>query len=123
MKILIAEDEEILRKVLSEKFKKEKFMVEAATDGEAALSLAKSFKPDMILLDIIMPKKDGLEVLEELKSDNDLQDIPVIMVSILGEDEKIKKALKLGAVDYLIKTQHSINEVVDIVKKHILKSK
>lgn len=123
MKILIAEDEEILRKVLSEKFKKEKFIVEAATDGEAALSLAKSFKPDMILLDIIMPKKDGLEVLEELKSDNDLQDIPVIMVSILGEDEKIKKALKLGAVDYLIKTQHSINEVVDIVKKHILKSK
>ena len=72
---------------------------------------------------IIMPKKDGLSVLQELKDDTEFASIPVIMTSNLGEDEKIKQALKLGAVDYLVKTQHPINEVVEKVKKHLLKAK
>ena len=77
----------------------------------------------MILLDIILPKQDGLSVLEDLKSDDDVKTIPVIMTSNLGEDDKIKQALSLGAVDYLVKTQHPINEIVTKVKKYILKAK
>ena len=123
MKILIVEDEEILRKVLQEKFEKENFTVRIAEDGAAVMPLAKSFKPDLILLDIILPKQDGLSVLEDLKSDDDVKTIPVIMTSNLGEDDKIKQALSLGAVDYLVKTQHPINEIVTKVKKYILKAK
>jgi DNA-binding response OmpR family regulator len=123
MKILIVEDEEILAKVLEEKFTKENFSVEIAKDGEVAMSLVKSFKPDLILLDIVLPKKDGLTVLQELKADAEFSAIPVIMTSNLGEDEKIKLALKLGAVDYLVKTEHPINEVVDQAKKYLLKAK
>ncbi|HTW96223.1 MAG TPA: response regulator [Candidatus Methylomirabilis sp.] len=118
MKLLIVEDEEILYKVLHEKFSRQDFKVELAMDGEAAISLAKSFRPDVILLDIILPKKDGITVLRELKADPDLSNIPVIISSNLGDDEKIKTALGLGAVDYLIKAQHPINEIVDIVKKY-----
>ncbi|MEI6378214.1 MAG: response regulator [Candidatus Falkowbacteria bacterium] len=123
MKILIIEDEEILRKVLEEKFVKEHFDVKTAADGEAGLALAKSFNPDMILLDIILPKKDGMKVLAELKANADFRSTAVIMISNLGEDEKIKEALALGAVDYLIKSQHPINEVVEKVKSYLLKAK
>ena len=123
MKILIVEDEEILRKVLEEKFEKEHFTVKTASDGEAGLALAKSFHPDMVLLDIILPKKDGLKVLHDLKADPDNRDVSVIMISNLGEDEKIKEALSLGAVDYLIKSQHPINEVVEKVKSFLVKGK
>ncbi len=121
MKILIVEDEETLIKVLREKFENENFAVKMAYDGGVALPMAKDFKPDLILLDIILPKKDGLTVLEEIKADPELASIPVIMLSNLGEDEKIKKSLSLGAVDYLIKAQHPINEVVDKVKECLMK--
>lgn len=120
MKILIVEDEEILMRLLQEKFAKENFSIKTANDGEMALSLAKDFKPDIILLDIILPKKDGLQVLAELKSDIELLNIPVIMISNLGEDEKIKNALDLGAKDYLIKAQHSVDEIVEKAKKCLL---
>ncbi len=121
MKILIAEDEEILKRVLQEKFEKEKFTVVVVDDGDKVLLAVKSFSPDLILLDIMLPKKDGLSVLEELHADPELARIPVIILSNLGEDEKIKKALSLGAVDYLVKTQHPINEVLERVKTHLLK--
>jgi DNA-binding response OmpR family regulator len=123
MKILIVEDEEILRKVLQEKFTKENFSVKTAKDGGAVMALVKSFKPDLILLDIVLPKKDGLTVLQELRDNAEFSTIPVIMTSNLGEDEKIKLALKLGAVDYLVKTQHSVSEIIDQAKKYLLKAK
>ncbi|HEY5588318.1 MAG TPA: response regulator [Candidatus Paceibacterota bacterium] len=123
MKILIVEDEEILGKVLEEKFENNDFKVSIAKDGESVLTMAKKFNPDIILLDIILPKLDGLEVLAKLKSDEDLKDIPVIMLSNLNEDDKIKQALSLGAVDYMTKIQHPINEVIDKVNRYILKAK
>ena len=123
MKILIVEDEEILAKVLEEKFSNSGFKVSIASDGEAVLPLAKKNKPDMILLDIILPKIDGIEVLTRLKEDEDLKNIPVIMLSNLNEDEKIKQALSLGAVDYMTKIQHPINEVIEKVNRYILKAK
>lgn len=123
MKILIVEDEDILRNVLQEKFKEEGFNVSVAERGDIVLSLAKKFKPNIILLDILLPEMDGIDILIALKDDNDLSSIPVIMLSNLSEDQKIKQALELGAVDYLIKTQHPINEVVERVNKYVLKAK
>jgi len=123
MKILIVEDEEVLVKVLEEKFEAEKFQVTIARDGYDVVPLAKKFKPDIILLDIILPGTDGLEVLSFLKADEDLSTIPVIMLSNLDDDEKIKKALSLGAVDYLVKTQHPVKEVVEKVNEYVLKAK
>lgn len=124
MKIVIVEDEEILQKVLKEKFEKDNFKVFVASDGEAAFSVIKKSQPDIILLDLILPKKSGFEVLEEIKGDASLKTTPVIVLSNLGQDEDIKKALQMGADDYLVKTQHPINEVVDKVKERLmLKSK
>ncbi|MBK5215311.1 MAG: response regulator [Candidatus Pacebacteria bacterium] len=76
-----------------------------------------------MLLDIILPKIDGLEVLAQLKDDEKLKNIPVIMLYNLNENEKIKRALSLGVVDYMTKIQHPINEVIDKVNKYILKAK
>lgn len=123
MKILIVEDEEILLKVLQEKLEKEKYKVELVVDGAEVLRRAKSFRPDLILLDLILPNKDGFEVLKELKLDSGLKLIPVVVLSNLGQDEEIKRALQLGAVDYLVKTQHPINEIVEKVKRHLLSGK
>jgi DNA-binding response OmpR family regulator len=123
MKILIVEDEQILIKVLKEKFEEEKFEVMAVVDGENILPIAKKFRPDIILLDIVLPKINGLDILANLKSDENLKMIPVIMLSNLDGDEKIKQALSLGAVDYMVKTQHPINEIVEKVSEHILKAK
>ncbi len=123
MKILIVEDEEILAKVLEEKFENNDFKVSIVSDGEAVLPMVRKFKPDIILLDIILPKLDGIEVLSQLKEDEDLKNIPVIMLSNLNDDEKIKQALSLGAVDYMTKIQHPVNEVIDKVNRYILKAK
>ena len=106
-----------------EKFEKEGFKVFIAKNGAEVLPLARKAKPDVILLDIILPKINGLDVLSQLKEDEDLKGIPVIIMSNLNEDEKIKQALSLGAVDYLVKTQHPINEVVEKVNEYILKAK
>ncbi|MFA6407515.1 MAG: response regulator [Candidatus Paceibacterota bacterium] len=116
MRILIVEDEQALAKVLEEKLIKSGFEVKIAGDGEAALYAAGVFKPEMILLDLILPKKDGFEVLKELKASPTLATIPVIVLSNLGEDENLKKAFALGAKDYFVKSQHPINEIIDKVK-------
>jgi len=123
MKVLIVEDEEILYRVLQEKLEGEKHEVEIATDGEMALEKVISFEPDFILLDIILPKKDGLTVLAELKSNQEFINIPVIVLSNLAEDDKIKEALKLGAVDYFVKTQHPLAEIVEKIEESLLKAK
>ena len=119
-KILIVEDEEVLYRVLEEKFRKANFEVAIAEDGEVAMTTVKTFNPDLILLDLILPKKDGFEILQELKADPGLKQIPVVVLSNLGQDEEIKRALSLGAVDYLVKVQHPINEVVEKVQKYLI---
>jgi len=115
MKILIVEDEDVLSLVLEEKFKNEGYSVSIAKDGEEAEPAVKKFKPDIILLDLILPKKGGLEVLESIKANSELKLIPVIVLSNLEGDETIKKALTLGATDYFVKTQHPIAEIVEKV--------
>lgn len=119
MKILIAEDEESLVKVFREKFEREKFTVEFVMSGDLVLASAKKFLPDIILLDIILPKKTGLVILKELKSEAELKHIPVMMISNLDGDEQIKESIRLGAVDYIVKSQHPINEVVEKVNNAV----
>lgn len=114
-KIFIVEDEEMLSKVLAEQFSVAGFDVEIASDGEKALELLEKSKPDIILLDIILPKINGFDVLKSIKENPDTQDIPVIMTSNLGRDEDIKQAIKLGAIDYYIKAQHPIFEIIEKV--------
>ena len=121
MKILIVEDEETLSKVMKEEFKDAGHDIKVATNGEDALSMARDFSPNVILLDLVLPKKGGLEVLSDLKSDKDLKDISVIVLSNLAEDESIKQALSLGAKDYFVKAQYSIYEILEKVQKNMAK--
>lgn len=121
MKILIVEDEEALNMVIKEELDSKGFDVKIAKNGEEALKLAKSFKPEAILLDLILPQKGGLEVLTELRADPNFKNTPVIILSNLAEDENIKKGLALGATDYFVKTQHSIYEVIEKVEKYLKK--
>jgi len=120
MKVLIVEDEEALRKVLQEKMENAGFETFAAKDGAEAWDMAKSKNPDIILLDLVLPKRSGFDVLGMLKQDPGLKDIPVIILSNLAEDENLKKALAMGAEDYFVKAQHPINEIVDKVKTRLL---
>lgn len=120
MKILIVEDELALARVLQMEVEEAGAEVEVAGDGDEALQKAKSFMPDLILLDLLIPKKDGFEVLREIKADIALKHIPVVVVSNLGQDDDIKKALKLGAIDYFVKTQHPLKEVIEKIKGFIL---
>lgn len=122
MKILIFEDTQPLSSALKDKFERANYSVVISEDGDSALSKAKSERPDLILLDLVLPKKNGLDILKELKQDHDLKSIPVIVLSNLDEDSDIKECLKYGAEDYLVKDQHPIVEIVERVQKILLKS-
>lgn len=115
-KIFIIEDEQSLREILTERLKDAGFEIEVALDGAEALEKLKTITPDVILLDIILPKVDGFTVLEKIKEDLRIREIPVIVLSNLGQDTDIKRALDMGAADYFIKAQHSLLEVVELVK-------
>ncbi len=116
LKILIVEDDEVLLSVLSEKLEKIGFLVVSAMDGEAAMRVIQASHPNLILLDLLLPKKDGFAVLEELKSTPTLKTIPVIVLSNLDQDENLKRAFRLGVEDYIVKTQHTLNEIVEKVE-------
>ena len=123
VKILIIEDEEVLAEVLKEKLKKANLEVKIAKDGEEAISMAKSFEPDVIVLDLLLPKVSGFEVLKQVKADERLSRIPVVVLSNLSDDENIKKAMNMGAMDYFVKANHPINEIVEKIKGTLLKAK
>ncbi len=116
-KILIVEDDTFLAGIYANKFEREGFNVVLAVDGEAGLKSAKKELPDIILLDILLPKLDGFEVLQQLKADNALHDIPVVLLTNLGQKEDVDKGLKFGAADYLIKAHFMPAETVEKVKK------
>ena len=118
-KILIIEDEEIMIDLLQKKLTVEGYEISVARDGKEGLEKMKEVKPDLILLDIIMPKMGGFEVMEEMQKDRELKKIPVIVVSNSGQPVEIDKAQALGAKDLLIKTEFDPQEVIDKVKKQI----
>lgn len=119
-KILLVEDEIALSEVLRDEFALHKFEVIVAYDGVEALEQLRAEKPDFVLLDLLLPKMDGFEVLRQMKADDDLSGIPVIVLSNLGQDEDIKNAMKLGAVDYFVKTQHPIKEIIQKVQHFLV---
>lgn len=115
-RILIVEDDQFLVKVYTTKLNKEGFEIEMAISGEEVKTKVKNFKPNLILLDIMLPGQNGFEILEELKKGTATKKIPVIILSNLGQESDVKKGMDLGAVDYFIKTNLSINDVVLKIK-------
>ena len=116
-KVLIIEDEVTLRREIEEILSREGYTVIGASDGESGIREARSQSPDVILLDLILPKKDGFSVLKELREDDATAKIPVIVLSNLGEMEDVGRVLELGANRYLVKTDYKLSEVVDKIKE------
>ncbi len=118
-RILLAEDDKFLSIALGDKLAREGFFVIKALNGAEALAKIRLEKPDLILLDIIMPQKSGFEVLAEMKLDPLMKNIPVIVLSNLGQESDIKKAKALGARDYLVKSDVEMKTVVEKIKAEL----
>lgn len=117
MKILLVEDDKFLRTLLEKRLISEGFGVEIAVDGDEALNKTVSSPPDILLLDIILPKKSGFTFLQELQKDPNLKDIPIIILSNLGQTEDVEKGKELGAVEYFVKATTSLEELVRKLKE------
>jgi len=120
-KILFIEDEMRLHKNFEELFKTENFELISSYDGESGLKLAEETTPDLILLDLILPRKNGFEVLKELKSNPRLANIPVIVLTNVGGIQDIERALSLGAYTYLEKANYSLDDVLEKIKETLKK--
>ena len=115
-KILIIEDDKFLRELIVSKLTKENYRVFEAADGEEGVKKIREEKPDLILLDLILPGIDGFEVLSQMKSDPAVSSIPVIILSNLGQKEDVERGLTLGATDYMIKAHFSPGEIIAKIK-------
>lgn len=122
-KILLVEDDQALIDIYTITFTHESFNLEVAHDGEECLHRAKLNKPDIILLDVMMPKLNGIQTLEKLKIDDDTKNIPVIMLSNIAESTQEKRAYELGAMQYIIKSHYLPLEIVKIVREALLKNR
>ena len=116
-KILFIEDEFTLQKTMGEFLEKEGYKIIHALDGEIGLNLAKKEKPDLILLDLVLPKLNGFEVLKKLKKGKETQNIPVIILTNLEESTDVEKILELGATTYLVKSDQSLDDVLKKIKQ------
>ncbi len=117
IKILVVEDDKFLRELITQKLSREGYDVYEAVDGEDGVKKAKESKPDIILLDLILPGIDGFEVLAKIKEDSDLVNVPVVILSNLGQRDDVERGLKLGAVDFLIKAHFTPGEIIEKVQK------
>lgn len=122
-RVLLVEDDTFLVGMYVTKLQLEHFNTLVATEGEQGLMLAKQQLPDLILLDIVLPKMDGFLVLEELKRDPETRSIPVILLTNLGQKKDIERGIALGASDYLIKAHFMPSEVIEKIKKVIEQTK
>jgi len=116
-RILIVEDEKTLRETLEDYLKEDGFEVKIAKDGETGMNLIKEEEFDLIVLDIILPKKDRFKILEEVKKDEKRKNIPVIILTNLESVEDIQKAFERGVTNYLVKSDHSLVEVSEKIKE------
>jgi len=116
--VLLVEDDAFLREICSKKLTKEGYTVYEAIDGEQAMSGIESAKPDIVLLDIILPAIDGFQILSQIRSNKNkkIAKVPVIMLSNLGQDDDIKKAMDMGANDYLVKAHFTTEEIIEKIK-------
>jgi len=117
----LVEDDAFLAGMYVTKLNLEGYDVHLASDGEKGLKLAKEELPSIILLDVILPKMSGFDVLKDLKAEAKTKDIPVILLTNLGQRDDVKKGLDLGAADYLIKAHFMPSEVVEKIKKLVKK--
>lgn len=115
-KILVIEDDKFLRELIARKLREENYEVAEAFDGEEGIKKVKEERPDLILLDLILPGIDGFEVLEKIGQDPQISEIPVIILSNLGQRDDIERGLKLGAIDYLVKAHFTPGEIIEKIK-------
>jgi len=118
-KILLIEDEQIIIEILAKKLKEEGYDVVVAMNGNQGLEKMRRQTPDVILLDMVMPEKGGMEVLEEMRKDKSLKKIPVIIISNSGQPVELDRAKELGVSDWLVKTEFDPEEVIEKVKKQV----
>ncbi len=116
-KILVVEDDKFLRELITQKLVREGYEVREAVDGEDGVKKVEEEKPDIILLDLILPGIDGFEVLAKIKEKPDREDVPVVILSNLGQRDDVERGLKLGAVDFLIKAHFTPGEIIEKVEK------
>jgi DNA-binding response OmpR family regulator len=114
--ILFIEDEPNLQKTVGQILEQEGYEIKSALDGEIGLQLTRKEKPDLILLDLILPKLDGFKVLEELKKDETTKNIPVIVLTNLESEVDVERAMELGATTYLVKANYELEELVVKIK-------
>jgi DNA-binding response OmpR family regulator len=116
-KILFIEDESALQKTFGEILRQKGYEMVSALDGETGLKLAQTEKPDLIILDLVLPKLHGFEVLRKVKADQEIKHIPIIVLTNLETMADVEKAIELGAMTYLVKANYSLEEVINKVKK------
>jgi CheY-like chemotaxis protein len=116
-KILIVDDDDMIRMMYQKIFVFNNFEAEIAADGEEGLQKALEVKPDLILLDVMMPKMTGLQTLEKLKSNDQTKPIPVVMLTSLNGQQDAEMALSKGAVKYIVKSEYEPKEVASMVKE------
>ncbi len=116
-KILLIEDDPFLADIYTTKLKESGFSVEVVADGDAVLSKIKEEKPDLLLLDIVLPHLDGWEIIRDIKEIKELKDLKIIILSNLGQKNEVEKGLRLGALKYLIKAHYTPGEIVEEIKK------
>lgn len=119
--LLIIEDDEVLLRAMYLFLRKTNYIIATATDGESGLKIAERLKPDLVLLDMVLPKMNGLDVLRNLKAGKNTKNIPVIIVSNLDSMAEIKMAKDLGAVEYFIKANSKIGEIYKYIEKILVK--
>lgn len=122
-KVLVVEDDRFLGSAYKAKLSKSGYDVQLATDGDEALEVLKTFVPAVILLDLVMPNRDGFSTLEAIRQTEGIKDIPVIVASNLGQKEDFDKAISLGATDFIVKSDVSLDELIARIQKHIGSSK
>ncbi len=108
-----------MQKTVGAIIQKEGYNMISALDGDLGIKLAKEMRPDMILLDLVLPKRDGFDVLRSLKQEEQTKSIPIIVLTNLGEMENIDKAIELGATTYLVKSDYSLKEIIEKIKKTV----
>lgn len=116
-KVLIVEDDRYISKMYEFKLQLDGMEVEVAENGRIGVEKVKEFKPNIILLDILMPELDGFEVLKIVKADPETKDIPVLILSNLGQEDHIQKGMQLGAVGFIVKSQYTPAKVVEKIKE------
>lgn len=121
-KILVVEDDKFLVNAYRVKLQKAGFEIKIALDGNEAINILSEFTPDLVILDLVMPVKDGFATLSEIKSSSKWKNIPVLIASNLGQKEDIERGMALGAVDYIVKTDLSLDELVKKVNSLVLRN-